>query len=257
MDRGFLFGEAAFEVLRTDASGSPHLLQRHLVRMRGTAAFLSIPWPGDDTFREDLAQIAAGAYRLRLVLSGDASGLGATPANSHRVVLATPLMLPPEALYREGGSAEIREGRVTVFPGHKVSSYAAGAHFARLARELGVDEILLADAGGILEGASSNVFVVRGGALSTPGGPILPGITRARVLELAGELGIAATEGVVRLEALQAADEVFVTSSVRGIFPLRRVGTRAYGPPGAITTSLMARYAVDLESGVDDASAPR
>ncbi len=247
LDRGFLFGDAALEVLRTNARGAPHLLDRHLERMRATAAFLAIPWPGDAAFRSDLVQIGEGAFRLRLMLSGgSASGLGAVPSMSCRVVLATPLKLPPDERYENGGSAEIMEGRVTVLPGYKVSSYAAGAHFARLARARGVDEILLSDGEAIHEGASSNVFVVRAGALLTPGGPILQGITRARVLELATELEIAATEGALLLDALDSANEVFVTSSVRGIFPLRRVGTRSYGPPGPVTSALMARYACDL-----------
>jgi len=71
----------------------------------------------------------------------------------------------------------------------------------------------------VLEASRANVFAVRGGVLLTPpaDGRILPGVTRMRVLELAGALGIETREKALSREDLLAADEVFLTGSVRGI----------------------------------------
>jgi branched-subunit amino acid aminotransferase/4-amino-4-deoxychorismate lyase len=70
----------------------------------------------------------------------------------------------------------------------------------------------------VLEGVTSNVFVVQGDVLVTPCvGECLPGITRSRLLELSREAGIAVYEQVLLVDALDRADEVFVTNAVQGM----------------------------------------
>lgn len=73
--------------------------------------------------------------------------------------------------------------------------------------------------GGALEASRANLFAVRDGALFTPplDGRILPGVTRARVIELAAAGGIETKEAELAIGDLFAADEVFLTGSVRGI----------------------------------------
>lgn len=81
--------------------------------------------------------------------------------------------------------------------------------------------LLLDRDGAVLEASRANVFAVRDGALLTPplDGRILPGVTRLRVLELAGARGIDAIERPLARDDLRAADEVFLTGSVRGLEP--------------------------------------
>lgn len=110
----------------------------------------------------------------------------------------------------------------------------------RLVADLrGADDVLLVDeADGVLECGSANVFVVIAGEVVTPplDGRILPGTVRARVLEeLAGE-GRPAAERPVDLAEVVAADEVFTTSSIRGVLPVVGcvgVGVWAVGPTAA------------------------
>jgi para-aminobenzoate synthetase/4-amino-4-deoxychorismate lyase len=84
--------------------------------------------------------------------------------------------------------------------------------------------LLLVDEGGAaLEASRGNLFAVRGGRLLTPplDGRILPGVTRARVIEIAGELGIEVEERTIPAAALPGFEEVFLTGSVRGVEPAR------------------------------------
>jgi branched-subunit amino acid aminotransferase/4-amino-4-deoxychorismate lyase len=112
-------------------------------------------------------------------------------------------------------------------------------------RAAGCEEVLLADGtGALVEGAISNVFCVRGGALVTPAavfGP-LPGIVRAKVLELARREGLAAGEGRVTLDELPAAAEVFLTNSLAGIRPVASLDGRNLPAPGPVTLRLQAAW---------------
>jgi branched-subunit amino acid aminotransferase/4-amino-4-deoxychorismate lyase len=90
--------------------------------------------------------------------------------------------------------------------------------------ELGDELPLLVDAdGNALEAGRANIFIVEGGRLATPAvdGRILPGTARAATLGIAADLGIEASERTVSLAELREADEVFLTSSVKGLRPVR------------------------------------
>ena len=96
--------------------------------------------------------------------------------------------------------------------------------------------------GCVLEGATSNVFVVRSGALITApeGSGILAGITRAHLLEVASALGIAVELRDVKEHELYEADEVFISSSIREVLAVVRIEGRAVGDgrPGSLTRRL-------------------
>ena len=105
-------------------------------------------------------------------------------------------------------------------------NYLSGQLMGAEARRLGFDEALALDAAGNLsEGAGENVFLVRDEVLYTPpvAAAILPGITRATVIALAGDLGLAVREETLPREALYWADEVFLTGTAAEITPVRAV----------------------------------
>ena len=93
---------------------------------------------------------------------------------------------------------------------------------------------------------ASNIFLVYKGALRTPSleSGILPGITRAAVLELAAELEIKCFEGNISAEELIAADEAFLTNSMIEVMPIAAMGCNQIGSgqPGVITRKLAAAY---------------
>jgi para-aminobenzoate synthetase / 4-amino-4-deoxychorismate lyase len=103
---------------------------------------------------------------------------------------------------------------------------------------------LLVDAdGAVLEASRANVFLVSDGVLATPraDGRLLPGVARRRALELAEESGIDVREDVITLDELLAADEVFLTCSVRGIEPVNGCDGGAQWREGPIARLLARR----------------
>jgi para-aminobenzoate synthetase / 4-amino-4-deoxychorismate lyase len=96
--------------------------------------------------------------------------------------------------------------------------------------------------GDVLEASRGNVFAVREGRLLTPplDGRILPGVVRARVIEIAAELGIEVDEEPLRLTELRGYEEVFLTGSVRGIEPVRALDGEDLQVEGQITAKLAA-----------------
>ncbi|HWH20157.1 MAG TPA: aminotransferase class IV, partial [Solirubrobacterales bacterium] len=122
--------------------------------------------------------------------------------------------------------------------------------------ELGEEvPLILTDDGEVLEAGRANVFIVTDGGIATPpaDGRILPGTARASTLELATELGIPTAERPLHLADLQQADDLFLTSSLRGIRPVRSLD----GVPRASSDPLVERLADALrrrwlDQGSDD-----
>jgi branched-chain amino acid aminotransferase len=125
------------------------------------------------------------------------------------------------------------------------------------ARRAGADEALFLDTEGhCAEAAASNLFMWTGAELVTPPRTcgVLPGITREVVMEIAHAEGIAVAERAFDLDELLSADEAFLTSSLRGVAPLVRVGAHPIGAaiPGRCTNRLSTRHLalVGLECGL-------
>jgi branched-chain amino acid aminotransferase len=111
--------------------------------------------------------------------------------------------------------------------------------------------VLCTPAGTLAEGPGFNLFLVRDGALSTPRGNVLEGITRRTVLELAAELGMPARQADLPPEALRTADEAFLTSTAGGIIPVARVDGQPLGAgrPGPLSLRIRALYWDKREAG--------
>ncbi len=113
------------------------------------------------------------------------------------------------------------------------------------AHDAGADNAVLTDAeGNLTEGPGFNIFLVRDGRLLTPARHCLKGITRATVLEIAAEQGLATEEGDFPADELPLAEEVFFSSSAGGIFPVTRVDRRPIGQgvAGPVTEVIRETY---------------
>lgn len=266
-DRGFLYGDSVYEVLRT-YRGRPFEVGAHLARLAHSAERigLTLPWNdartaaeidrtleaarGDDPPAADAAPWNVGERYVRVVMTRGAGELGLDPSlavDPVALVIVTPLQGPPASAYAEGVAAVIvgvqQPAPQALDPTAKTGAHLPHVLAVREARAAGAHEALLLDAHGfVTEGSSSNVFAVTGGVVRTPplAAGILAGVTRGVVLELARAEAVPVQEVALRPADLDAADEVFITSTAREILPVTRLGPRAVGAgrPGRTTLRL-------------------
>lgn len=259
-DRGFLYGDSVFETIRT-YGGRPFALERHLARLAESASrvFIDLPVTLDQLAREvRSAVVGAGnaeSYVRVTITRGVGESLGLDPALSRhplRVVIVTPLSPPPLEAYQDGVSVvSYRTERVTdnsAAAGAKVGNYLTAVLASREVRRAGAAEALIVDGQGrVVEGATSNVFVVEAdGTLVTPPehDGILLGITRETLLEVAASLGVPVRYESLSLERVKNAAEVFVSSSIRELLPVVRIDGEPVGggSPGALTQRLLLAF---------------
>jgi branched-chain amino acid aminotransferase len=258
LDNGFTFGDAVYETLRT-YGGRPFHLDRHLERLRASAGRLGFaPAFGDDVFARRLDELLARAGNdesyIRIILSrgeGDISYRFDRVKGPTLVMVVKPFEPPPERDYAEGIPvviASVRRNHPRALdPAIKSNNLLNNILAVREGQARGAAEtILLNDAGEVAEGASSNVFVVKGGRVSTPplAAGILSGITRRLVLDLCREAGIPAGEETLRVADLLAADEVFITSTTKEAAPVTRVDDKPIGSgkPGPVHRRILQAY---------------
>ena len=258
-DRGFLYGDSVYEVVRTYA-GRPFALDEHLRRLERSAERIGMELPVSiETLVEEVeAALAAAANAesyLRIVVTRGAGEMGLDPSLAEdpvRLVIVRALVTHDARLYVAGAKvALVLPFRAPTEPtpagNPKTGNYLLNVLAVAEAKRRGAHEALLVDREGhVLEGASSNVFVVKAGGIVTP--PliegILEGITRHHVLALARDLGIETRQATLVPADLLAADEVFITSTIREVVPVTDVdGAQiAGGQPGPVTRRLMANF---------------
>jgi branched-chain amino acid aminotransferase len=246
-DRGLLYGDGCFEVLRT-WGGVARDLDAHLDRLLETAAFLQLETLARGTLvaavDRTIAAAGTGEHRLRIVLTrGPGSLASRLPAlgRGAAIVMVEPLPEPPAEISLAVVDWPLPPRSIR---GHKTLAYLDHVLAHELARELGADDAVRLDAGGdVVEGATCNLFAVLGATVVTPPveGGALPGIVRGRVLELCGGAGIRIAVRALALRELRSADEVFVTSSLRGVVPVTRLDASAR-PRGPVTARLARAY---------------
>jgi branched-subunit amino acid aminotransferase/4-amino-4-deoxychorismate lyase len=256
-DRGARDGGGIFETLRV-YGGRPFAWERHLERMVLSAAELGFPVPpSPGALRDALAELlAAQSLTDAVVRITVTRGIaGGRPTRTGCWVEAEPIAGRLWAGTRRGGAA-VMYSRVPFQQGwigrHKTTSRMAWDLAREEARAVNADEALLVSRDGqVLEGAASNVFVFRDDEVITPplSQDVLPGVTRAIVLELCRERGIRRREATVVPEHLRWADEVFLTNSVQEVLPVASIEGRAV-PANETAVSLLAAYRERVAAGV-------
>jgi branched-chain amino acid aminotransferase len=253
-DRGFLYGDSVFEALRT-YGGRPFALDAHMARLARSAERVLIPLPielGAFTAEVERAAVAAeaGERYVRVMLTRGTGPLNLDPdtaSGPNRVIFVEPLVPPPAEMYERGIAVvlfrTIRSTDGNQGAGAKVANYLTSLLAVREARLRSASEALIMDGmGRVLEGTTSNVFLVRDGKLITPPeeSGILAGITRGYVLAAAPAVGLAVElRNIVEADCYEAS-EVFISSSIREVVPVVRVEDRAIGDgtPGSVTRAI-------------------
>jgi D-alanine transaminase len=246
-DRGFLFADAIYEVVRY-LGGRPYRLADHLARMRDGLNAIRIP--AEPSFFPEVASrlIAENGLGNEDALVYAQVSRGAAPRSHAFPPEGTPPTIfafarrtdppPPPGGGRAIFVPDERWGRCDV----KSVMLLPNVLASQKAREAGAIEAILVRDGIAWEGTKANLFACIGGVLRTaPRGPrILPGVTRAATLDAAAELGITIEERPIAIEELFAAEEVFLASTTLWTYPLTEIEGRPIGAgrPGPVAARL-------------------
>jgi len=242
LDRGFLFGDGVYEVI---PSYSGHLFhfQDHLQRLENSLAGIRLANPHS---REEWLNILMplldhqlDQYIYLQVTRGVAAKRDhAFPDNTTATVFVMCSNILPFAGLHNGIKAISLDDSRWQFCNIKAITLLGNILHRQEAIENGCAEALLVKEGYVVEGAASNVFAVIDGILTTPAksNTILPGITRDVILQIARKNGIPCREDNISFAAIQAASEIWVTSSTREIIPVVELDSKLVGDgkPGSV-----------------------
>lgn len=256
-DRGFLYGDSVYETLRTAGEGVFEL-EPHLQRLRRSAAGIAFELPFSDADIADaIAQSLAAAKnpksRVRVIVTRGTGPIALDTRVAESpvlVVLVTPLEELSLAERMQGISAIVvdrqdffRQGLI----GLKTGNYLGNILALHQAHEEGADDAILCNAEGqVAEGSTSNLFLVIDGRVCTPSiaSGLLAGITRDLVIRLLDtRLGLQVVERAVQGDELARADELFLTSSIRGVMPVTKLDGVAVGDG---TAGPLTRRVIDV-----------
>ena len=254
LDRGFLFGDAVYEVIPV-YGGRPFRLREHMDRLnRSLAALRMLPPRSHAEWAEICARLltqdgARESYLYIQVSRGMELGRNhAWPEGLAPTLFAyvTALEPTPAKMLEAGVAAvttpEIRWARRDI----KSTALLANILLKKLSADAGAFETIMIENGELTEGSSTTVHVIAGGVIHTPpnGQRILPGTTRDVVTELAQRLGITSRSAPVPEAELRSADEIWLAFATRGVLPVTLLDGKPVGggKPGALFKRVHAAF---------------
>jgi branched-chain amino acid aminotransferase len=249
-DSAYLYGVGLFETMKA-TGGRVLFFHLHDARLRGNAKRIGLKVPLSS--RRLLAVIERLLRKNRLRESTVRVMLSETPDGRPRLVItAKPFQPYPRRCYTQGARtvfARTFSSDSKTLSAVKTTSYLSKMIPRREAVRRGADEALMVNENGrVTEGASSSLFVVKDGVLTTPplSDGLLPGTRRKVVMALARKLKIPLKEKSLRPKDLLQADEAFLTSSLKDLMPVGFVEGGKIGKPcpGPVTQRLDAAYQI-------------
>ena len=251
-DRGLAYGDGVFETIAV-IDRQPVLLEPHLLRLfRGLTQLRFDVLPEHNCLQQDIETLAQTITRgvIKVIVTRGEGGRGYTPTPSQPTVVLSQHDWPvyPADYWQQGIDVLVCETRLAQQP-----ALAGSKHLNRLEQVLASQEcahvhcpegLMVDTQDQLVCGTKSNVFLVKGKSLLTPkldqcG---IQGVMRDTVMDLAKQFGFAVSEQRLTLVQLQQADEVFLTNSLMGIWPVANVRIRSDDaliiPVGAHTRAL-------------------
>jgi len=262
-DSGLLYGSGLFETMRSQ-NGRVFRLQDHLERLFRSGAALSINHEFDAKFLSDAIGSVLKANelteaRLRLTLTNGPVGQSPEQPRPTLLIAATQLQHYPPEFYRSGVIVVLcpyRQNPTDPIASHKTTNYYSRLLALTLARQQGASEALwFTTDSRLAEGCVSNVFLVKDSKLLTPPleTPVLPGIARKTICEIAAEQSIEVVEKDLYIADVLEANEIFLTNVIMEVLPVvgvekHNVGDAQVGP---LTSKLREQFLarIDTECG--------
>jgi branched-chain amino acid aminotransferase len=251
-DGGFLYGQGLFETMRA-VNGEVFRIDDHFDRLFASCEKLGIKFSFDREYMREAVRRAIVANdltdaRVRLTVTGGA--MSAEDIRGTLLVSAVEFKPYPPEFYEKGMTVSLcdyRQNSMDPLCGHKTTNF-----FARLIalqealKKKTTESLWFTTENKLAEGCVSNVFIVKDGTLLTPrlDTPVLPGIARKTVLEIAAKEGIVFEEKDLFINDLLEADEVFVTNSIMTVMPVATVEAKPIGDgkSGAVTKKILGCY---------------
>ncbi len=255
-DRGFLFGDAVYEVTRSYGRIF-FQIEDHIDRLFNSADNINM------NLGRTKEQMIAHIYEIykkididniymRIQISRGDGPIGMSPKlvkTPNEVIYMYPFQPSPGEYYSQGVSICVTERRRNakraLDPNIKSGNYLNNVLAFIEGEKINAYETFMVNAQGhVTEGTTSNIFMVKGKTIITPPEEydILKGITRKIVIGIAQNEKFKIEEKGFGLEELLDADEVFLTSSTREIMPIRLINQNKVSAPGAATRILHSKY---------------
>lgn len=260
-ESGFLYGAGLFETMRSH-NGIVFRLQDHLERLFQSAAALSINHSYEKAYIRDavgklLQANELSEARLRLTLTNGPLTESEGQRQPTLLITATEFRPYPPEYYKTGVLAVLcpfRQNATDPACGHKTTCYYPRLLALNLARQKGaVEAVWFTTDNRLAEGCVSNIFLVKSSVLYTPPAetPVLPGIARKAVRQLAQQQSIELVERDLYIGDVLEADEVFLTNVIMEVLPVVEVErhTVGEGKVGPVTTKIRESFlaAIDEE----------
>ncbi len=251
-DRGLQYGDGVFTTLRVHAS-KPVFLERHIARLTRDCERLRISPPDPRQLADEIRRACLRQPRavLKVILTRGVSGRGYHPAAN-----ATPTRIVQRhawpAYDARNGIDGVRLRLCATRLGEN-EALAGVKHLNRLEQVLAraewtdpgiADGVMVSHAGKVIETTSANLFIVHGGTVMTPalGRCGVRGVMREVMRELTQHIGLVLAERTFHVEDLTRADELFITNSIIGVWPVNQFQETTYRV-GKITRQLMEALA--------------
>lgn len=252
IDHGLVVGDGVFEALKVTPAGA-FAVQRHLDRLTRSAQALGLPDPDHGAVRTGIDAVLDGRTyaegKIRITYTGGRGPLGSQAAYGPTTLVVAADVSPVPGPVTDIVTAPWTRNENGALAGVKSTSYAENVRGLAYATERGASEAIFVNtAGQLCEGTGTNIFCVFGSEVVTPpltAGP-LAGITRAVLLEWCD-----ITEADLTLEKAQAADEVFLTSSLRDIQGVRRWDDVEFAALGPVTSEIAEVFATRSTAEID------
>lgn len=263
LDRGFLFGDAVYEVIPVHG-GKPLLLKEHLARLERSLSEIRMvnphtPEEWSSIVKSLIEQNSGGNLGIYIQISrgADTGRDHAVPDGIDPTVFGMASRIADTDSWDSGVTAitlpDLRWARCDI----KSTALLANVLARQQAAEAGADDAILIRDGYVTEASVSSVIIVEGGVLVTRnnGPELLPGTTRQLVLTLATEAGLSCREEAISEERLRTADELWLMSAGRGVVPVTHldgspVGDGKPGPVWNRVKGLISNYIDNAGSGI-------
>ncbi len=247
-DRGLQYGDGLFETMAVFEGDCPHW-QMHYQRLMAGCERLAMPLPDESVLQQEVVQAAAGEGKavIKLVLTSGVGGRGYTrPSNVQvtRIVMRYDWPAYPTDYWLNGVSLRLCSTRLACNP-----ALAGIKHLNRLEQILARNEWqgddyaegLMCDVNGnVIEGIMSNVYLVRDSTVYTPSieNCGIAGVMRRWILDNAPTMGIEVVETALSVEDIKQADEVLLSNSLIGLWPVKAFESCQF-EPGPVYRALL------------------